>query len=327
MNHAGSQDGLIFAYVLDGRGGGQALDWTGLEQWRPDDGILWIHLDYTKQKVQQWLTASSGLNELSIEILREQDTRPRILNSEEGLFLILRAVNPNPGADPEDMVSLRMHYSARRIITMRQRPVAALEDITRAVESGNGPEDAGDFMVMVADRIADRLGEIVSDINDQADELEDSVLTGESAEMRPRLANIRRQGISLRRYIAPQRDVLTRLLTEKMPWLDAQARLRLREIAERSARFVEDIDSARDRAAITLEELNHQLSEQTNRAMYLLAIVTAIFLPLSLFTGLLGTNVSGIPGADHPAAFFIVTFILLTIAASLVWLFKRIRWL
>jgi len=87
------------------------------------------------------------------------------------------------------------------------------------------------------------------------------------------------------------------------------------------------IDSAKDRAAITLEELDHQLSEQTNRAMYVLAIVAAISLPLSLLTGLLGINVGGIPGANNPWAFIIVTILLLAIAAVLVWLFKHIRWL
>lgn len=327
MANTNGNDGLIHAYILNGQGGGQALDWIGLEKWTPDQGLLWIHLDYTKPKVQQWLSAESGLNELSINILNEQDTRPRILTSDDGLFLILRGVNCNPGADPEDMVSLRMNFTANRIVTMRQRRVMAMEDIHQAVDAGKGPTDFDDFLVMVAERIADRMGDVISDIADQVDELEDSVLTAESAELRPRLAQTRRQCISLRRYIAPQRDVLTRLLNEKITLLDDHARSRIREIAERTARFVEDIDSAKDRAAITLEELDHQLSEQTNRAMYVLAIVAAIFLPLSLLTGLLGINVGGIPGANNSSAFIIVTIILLVIAAVLVWLFKHIRWL
>lgn len=327
MNTAGNQDGLIHAYIMDGRGGGQPIDWAGVHKWTPDQGVLWIHLDYTKPEVQDWLTGESGLHELSIDVLNEQDTRPRILNSGDGLFLILRGVNCNPGADPEDMVSLRMNFTPNRIISMRQRRVMAVEDIHQAVNNRRGPTDPADFLVMVAERMADRMADVISDINEEVDALEDSVLTVQSAELRPRLAQSRRQCISLRRYIAPQRDVLTRLLNEKTGMLDDHARSRIREIAERTARFVEDIDSAKDRAAITLEELDHHLSEQTNRAMYLLAIVTAIFLPLGLLTGLLGINVGGIPGSDNRFAFVIVTIVLLAIASGLVWLFKRIRWL
>jgi zinc transporter len=327
MDTADNREGLIHAYILDGRGGGQPIDWPGVEKWTPDQGVLWIHLDYTKPEVQRWLTAESGLHELSIDILNEQDTRPRVLSSDDGLLLILRGVNCNPGADPEDMVSLRMNFTANRIITMRQRRVMAMEEIHQAVSKRRGPNDSADFLAMVAEQMADRMGDVISDINDQVDALEDSVLTAQSAELRPRLAQTRRQCISLRRHIAPQRDVLTRLLNEKTALLDDHARSRIREIAERTARFVEDIDSAKDRAAITLEELDHHLSEQTNRAMYVLAIVTAIFLPLGLLTGLLGINVGGVPGADNPFAFAIVTIVLLAIASGLVWLFKRIRWL
>ena len=327
MNTADTQEGLIHAYILDGKGGGQSIDWAGVQKWTPDHGVLWIHLDYAKPRVQRWLSAESGLHELSIDVLNEQDTRPRILNLDEGLFLILRGINCNPGADPEDMVSLRMNFTTNRIITMGQRQVMAVEDIHQAINTHRGPTDPGGFLVMVGERMADRMGDVISYIDDQVDVLEDSVLTAQSAELRLRLAQIRRQCISLRRYIAPQRDVLTRLMNEKLALLDNHVRFRIREVAERTARFVEDIDSAKDRAAITLEELDHHLSEQTNRAMYVLAIVTAIFLPLGLLTGLLGINVGGIPGADNPFAFIIVTVVLLAIASALVWLFKWIRWL
>ncbi len=199
--------------------------------------------------------------------------------------------------------------------------------MTAVAAAGKGPASHGEFLGMAAERIADRLGDVISEMDDQVNELEDSVLTAQSAELRTQLAQARRQSISLRRYIAPQRDVLTRLLHEKIEWIDDKTRFHIREIAERTDRFVEDIDSARDRAAITQEELNNRLSEQTNRAMYVLAIVAAIFLPLGLLTGLLGINVGGIPGADNPFAFIIVTIALLAIAAGLVWLFRRIRWL
>ena len=55
--------------------------------------------------------------------------------------------------------------------------------------------------------------------------------------------------------------------------------MRLREIAERGPRFVEVIDAAHDHAPVTQEELNNRLAEHTNKAIYVLSIVAAIFLP------------------------------------------------
>jgi len=319
--------GLIFAYVLDGNGGGCVIDWDQVDQWSPEQGTLWLHLDYESEKVQKWLNDQSGLNSMLCEALLAGETRPRILSSSDGLLLILRGVNCNPGADPEDMVSLRMWFEEHRIISMRHRRVMAIEDIHNGIESGKGPDSSGDFMATISERIADRVGDVIADIDDTVDELEDTVLTAESQELRPRLANIRRQSISLRRYIAPQRDVLGRLQNERISWLNDTDRLHIREVGERTARYVEDIDSARDRAAITQEELNNRLSEQMNKAMYTLSIVAAIFLPLGLLTGLLGINVGGIPGTESHWAFPIVSLVLVAIALGLVWIFRRIKWL
>jgi len=180
---------------------------------------------------------------------------------------------------------------------------------------------------MVAERIADRMGDIVADIDDSVDELEDTVLTAEIHELRSILADLRRKAISLRRYIAPQRDVLYRLIQERISLLNDIDRAHLREVAERTARFVEDVDSARDRASITQEELNNKLSEQMNKAIYTLSIVAAIFLPLGLLTGLLGINVGGIPGAENRWAFTLVVLILIGIAIGLLFWFKKIKWL
>ena len=318
---------IVYAYLLDGKGGGEAVDWKAIDNWNPSQGLLWIHLDLKMDDTRVWLENESGLHQITRESLLDQDTRPRNIVSDEGLLLILRGVNCNPGEDPEDMVAIRMLFSEHRIITTRYRRVMAVQDINNAINANKGPCSAGDFLVMVAERIADRMGEIVADIDDSVDELEDTVLTAEIHELRSILADLRRKAISLRRYIAPQRDVLFRLIQERISFLNDIDRAHLREVAERTARFVEDVDSARDRASITQEELNNKLSEQMNKAIYTLSIVAAIFLPLGLLTGLLGINVGGIPGAENRWAFALVVLILIGIAAGLLVWFKKIKWI
>jgi zinc transporter len=120
---------------------------------------------------------------------------------------------------------------------------------------------------------------------------------------------------------------MTRLQQEDEEWITPLHRARLREIGDRTTRFVEDLDAARERAAVTHEELMGRLSEQMNRTMYMLSIVAVVFLPLGLLTGLLGINVAGIPFAEYTWAFGAVCAILVIIAAVEVYLFHRLRWL
>lgn len=320
-------DGLVYAHLIGGGTHKDLLTWADVEAWQPAQGLLWIHLDVANETALDWLKHKSGLSPVIQEALLELGTRPRSVISPSEVLAIFRGVNCNPGADPEDMVAIRMFIEGERIITMRRNRVRAIQDVHEALLSGNGPATLGEFFVAVADRITERIGEIVADIEDRVAEVEDSIVSADTAALRPRLAELRRESISLRRYIAPQRDLLTRLTHERIPWLTESDKTLLRETAERTARYVEDIDAARERALISQEELNSRLSEQMNRAMYTLSIVAAIFLPLGLLTGLLGINVGGIPGTENPWAFLIVTFFLFALAIVMIAWFKKIKWL
>ena len=321
------QNGLIYAFLLDGKGGGEVLGWEAVRQWSSEKGTLWLHLDYHDQEAMEWLREGSGLGSITVQSLVADETRPRAIDYGADLLVILRGINANPGSDPEDMVALRMLLEPNRVISMRHRRVMAVQDVAEALLAGKGPKEPGDFFTFVCDRITDRMGDVIHAIDDLADEMEEAVLDADARTLRPQLSKIRRQAIALRRYIAPQRDVLMRLQNERNPILDDIHRLQIREDAERTARFVEDMDAARDRAAVTQEELGNRLAEEMNKAMLVLSIVAAIFLPLGLLTGLLGINVGGIPGADYPRAFMIVCVFLLGLGSALLFVFKRMKWL
>ena len=322
-----TNDGLIAAYILDKKGGGRQIGWDGIDSWQPDQGLLWIHFDYSSPNVQEWLFGKSGLEEVICDALTEEDSRPRCTPFQEGLLLGLRGVNLNPGADPEDMVGIRIWFETDRIISTRKRKILSISDIRAALEQGIGPESLSDFLVQLAGRMMERMRHVIDDLEDAVADVEDQVLTSESRQLRTELAALRRQAISLRRYLAPQREALSRLLTEKIAWLDESDRIRLREVYDQLTRHIEDLDEARDRAAVTQEQLINSLSEQMNNKMYILSIVAAIFLPLGFLTGLLGINVGGIPGADSKLGFSVFVILLVGVVGFQIWFFKKKKWL
>ena len=322
-----SEDALIVAYVLDGKGGGREIGWDEIAQWSPEQGVLWVHLDLTQPGARSWIAEQSGLYELEAEALLADETRPRSTVFDKGLLVILRGVNLNPGADPEDMVSIRVWIEAQRAISLRRRRLLFVDDLRRDISRGLGPATAGELLVDVADRLVVRAADVVEGIDESVDALQEQVITGEARQLRSALADLRREAIALRRYLAPQREATNRLATERNPWLSDAERLRLREQADRVTRYVEDLDAARERAGVTQEELNSRLSEQMNSRMYVLSLIAGIFLPISFVTGLLGINVGGIPAAENPWGFLIVSLLLLTIVVLQVILFKRRHWL
>jgi zinc transporter len=320
-------DGLICAYLLDGAGGGTVLDWAGVRAWTPGDGLLWVHLDRLVEAARAWLHDESGIAPVVGGSLLADETRPRVLADGDALIVFLRGVNLNPGADPEDMVSVRCHIDGNRIVTLRHARLMAINDLREAIDRGAGPKTPGDFLAGMADGLIDRMGPVISEIDEVLDELEDEVQQMASPEVRNRLRRARQSSIMLRRYLAPQRDAMSRLQAERFEWMSDLDRAKLREITDRTTRYVEDLEAARERAAAVQEEFNYQVSERMNRTMYVLTVVAAILLPPSLIAGVLGINVGGMPGVDSSAAFWIVVAVIVVLAVVEYVCLRKVRWI
>jgi zinc transporter len=315
--------GFVFCAALDGKGSAHEIVGEYSKTWQNHDGTVWYHLDSSDPSVGEWLATHSGLSDLTVQTLVSEDTRPRVTAGDGGLVICLRGVNCNPGSDPDDMVSLRLWVSENRVLTMRRRRMEAINDIRASLGDGSGPSGSGNFLVSLCDTLTRRIASVVDEIDEGVDGLEDEILEQERATLRTRILKYRRMIIGLRKYVIPQREALSRLQNERAAWLSDMDRLQLRETAERTNRCIDDLDAARDRAAMAQEELNARLSEQMNQTIFMMSIVATIFLPLGLLTGLLGINVGGIPGADLPWAFAAVCGILVVTASFLYFLFKR----
>jgi len=318
-------NGLICSYILDGQGGGREVFWSDIASWQPDQGILWVHLDRSGQDSAQWLRDESGVDPIIVDALLADDIRPRVLRQGDDLLVNLRGVNLNPGAEPEDMVGIRMWLSPTRIITSRHRRLATVKDIRDALAAGRGPRNTGDFLASMADGLIERMGAVVTELDDQVDDLEEKMLTEQSANLRANLSDIRKTAITLRRYLAPQREAMSRLLAERTSWLGEREVMRLREVADRLTRHVEDLDAARERAVVTQEELNTRLNERTNKTLYVLTVVSAVLLPPTLLSGLMGINVGGMPGVESSYGFLIVVLISVVLGVAGFVLLRRLR--
>ncbi len=327
MAEAVIDSGLICAFLLDGKGGGKPLGWDEIYDWKPGKGTLWLHVDYTGPDSRRWLDEASGIDEITREALLAHDPRPRSVADDKQLLLIVRGVNMNQGAEPEDMVSMRIFADTGRIVTLRHRRNNAAKEARKMIEAKTGPRRVGQFLVTLIDLLLDEIARVSDDVDEVVSRLEDDVLTSDNAQLRQTMAEARRRAIALRRHVAPERDVLSKLQNERVGWLTSVDRARLGEMADRMTRILEDLDSARDRAAVTQEELTSRQAEQMNTRIYVLSIITAVFLPMGLITGVLGVNVGGIPLQDNPWGFVIVLGLMAALLVGLLVLFRVKRWL
>lgn len=290
---------------------------------------LWTHLDLTKSRAQQWLREESGLDPIVAESLLADETRPRVQPIDDGMLVILRGVNLNPGAEPDELITIRMWVEPTRLITLRQVRFQTIAELRARAQKGKAPLTAASFLAAVALGVALRLGPTVDNLEEMLDEIEESMLERdkESPADRSHLATIRRHAIAYRRYLVPQRDAMLALTTAQASFFSSHDLLELRVATEHVTRVTEALEEIRDRAAVTQEEIRARNESRMGRTLYMLTIVATVALPLGLVTGLLGINVGGIPLADSSLGFAAVCVALVGIAGFEILIFKSMKWL
>jgi len=317
-----SDTDLSRAYALDGRGGGEEGRYGELEL---AGRAAWLRFDFQYPDLERILEEQLGLDDAACASLLAEDTRPRSQKIGDAALVILRGVNLNPDAEPEDMISIRIWVDAEKLVSVQLRRLHAARSVADDLAAGRGPATPGDLLVDLAEALTERMQPTVDAMDERLDALERGAATTDVDRCREEAADLRRDSVALRRFIGPQRDALGSLVAQRYTWQTEEQDRLLQDVVDRVSRIVEDLDEIQTRAAIFQDALAVAVAERMNRAMFVLSIVTGVFLPISFITGLLGVNVGGMPGADDPFAFWIVVAILAALAASSLWLFKRFR--
>jgi zinc transporter len=317
----------VEAYLLDKKGKAQFLSYEEIDTIDRTDKILWLHFDYSSAEAINWITNKSNIDSIAIDALLTEETRPRTTILDDSLLIALRGVNLNPNSKPEDMVSIRLFISPTLIITTRKRNLLSISEMAQSLEKGVGPKSSSEFLIDLTYRITSRMEDIIDQIEDRADFLEENIIDSSDVKFRNEILSIRRESIILRRYLFPQKEAMNKLYHDKITWINEYERLELRETNDQLMRHIEELDTIRDKVALIQEELSNMLSDQMNKKMYVLSIISAIFLPLTFLTGLLGINIGGIPGSQNDNAFIIFSLMLVAIVSIQYIVFKKKKWI
>lgn len=290
-----------------------------------DAEFVWIHLDGKDPQALQWLEEESGVPTPAVRALRAIETRPRIEAYDGGALVNLRGLGATPEDDPDDLVSIRLWATSRKVISVSFRSLLDLELVRGLMEQGQ-LRDPGDLISSLAMQITDRLDPRVAEMGDMIDECETHLAPAKAFALRRQIGETRSTAISYRRFVSPQRQALERLAGLDCGWLNEDDKIHLREASDRFARMAEELEAIRERSALLHEQLTDLRSEMLETRALMISIVALIFLPLTFLTGLLGMNVDGIPYAHEPWAFWGVVGFCVLIAAVISAYFVKARW-
>jgi magnesium transporter len=294
-------------------------------------GFLWVSLEAaTEEEILLILRDTFKFHPLTIEDCQSVGYQVAKLDDFISyVFIIANAIKPTQDFHKLDTLELNLYVGANYLVTCTtDSQVPPVEKTWQRVEKDFRLSNFGpDFLChAVLDILVDEYMPLIDQMEDEIEWLEESVLEKPSPATLARLLDLKHSIMSLRRLIAPQREMINRLTRDEFTQIDPQSRYYFRDIYDHLVRIQDLADTIRDIVSGTMEIYLNSTNLRLNEVMKVLTIISTIFLPLSFIEGVFGMNFQNIPTTMHPLVFYMTVFVMLVIGIGMLWYFKWRKW-
>jgi zinc transporter len=322
--------GLISGYLFTADGVGQpvdlpaAIDWLKAPPAGPLAAFIWLHFDLTDASAQTWMQDHLALTQEFFDTLNQGSRSTRIEDTQDTLIAVINDVAYEFSFDPSEIATLWMSVNERVAVSARVHPLRSIDRLREAVKVGVRFSSTVGLLNHLMQDQGDVLVRIVREATLKVDSIEDSLLRGRLKHQRAEFGKLRRVLVRLQRLLALEPGALFRLLRQPPPWISAADLDELRQSTEEFSLVIRDLAAVQERIKLLQEEIAAQVSEQTNRSLFTLTMVTVLALPINITTGFFGMNVGGIPFSEYAYGFLTVVLIVLVLTGTAGWLaFRR----
>jgi len=298
----------------------------------PGDGkVRWLEMNGLGDvEALKKLGARYGLHPLALEDVLNFGQRPKMEPYGGHLFLVAQMIY----RDEErcmcgEQVCLFV-FDNILISVQEESQNDVFEPLRQRIRAGGGyaRQMKADYLAYaLLDSIVDHCFPVLEEIGEALEELEDDVLGKPDPHLMSQLHNFKRILMQMRRQIWPERDVVNALLHTEHPVVKRETKVFLRDLYDHTVQIMDLIESYRDVATGLMEMYLSAVSFRTNEIMRVLTIMSSIFIPLTFVAGVYGMNFENMPELKSQWGYFIVLIVMAAIAAALVYLFRRKKWL
>jgi magnesium transporter len=293
-----------------------------------EGAVGWLDLEAPAPDELQALEGLFGLHPLAIEDIQNEDTRPKIEEYANFLFIVTRGINDNPGATALDLIPLYALLNRSLIVTVHPRP---MRSVTTAIERlrkhpellQSGPDR---LLHHLLDHVVDYYFPIMERLEDRIEALEDEVFQRPDEGVLQRLFQARKELVALRRSLGPLREVVANLMSG-VPYVDENLRPFFRDVYDHVLRLLDELETNREIISGLLESYLSQASNRMSAVMKRLTALATIGLPFTVVSGYFGMNFEVMPWLKETWGVIAATALMIGISGGLLLVFRRNGWL
>ncbi len=290
---------------------------------------LWVDLTAPTDDELKLLSEVFGFHPLSVEDARSALQFPKVEPYPGYLYLVLHGIDLTKGRGQFATRDVDFFLGRNYLVTVHDgesRTIGRLRELCDRHERILS-EGAVGLLHRIVDTMVDHYRPAIEGIEERLNKLEDTAFGGQDQIVRQIIRLKRELGV-LRRIIVPQRDVVARLARREFAAISDEMAYRFRDVHDQMLRYADEAMLFQERVTGIYEINLSTVSNRLNSVMKVLTVMSTIFLPLTVLTGMWGMNIDLplFPGG-RVAQFWWITAIMVAIIAAMLGLFRRNRWI
>lgn len=293
-------------------------------------GLLWMHITAFSEADAEVLERLFNFHPLAIRDCHDATyQRPKVDDFGDYLFLMLHGIDHEATSDLVVTNELDLFLGTNYVVSSSLGRQAAIDHLFAVAQTKPRlfEQSAGRLAHQVIDALVDEMLPTLDRMAEVADAIEERALEDPQPDVMEAVMRLKRSSLRIHRVVGPQRDVLQRLSHSEFPQLGDEVAPYLQDIYDHLVRIEDLIQMLRERADNALTIYLSAVSIRQNETMRIVSIVAAIFLPLTLVTGIYGMNFVNMPELDWRLGYFGVLTGMIAYAAVLLYWFWARDWI
>jgi magnesium transporter len=293
------------------QGDTRQVDALDPEWLKPERGVkLWVDLTNPSESEGRVLADYFHFHELSIEDALGEVLQPKIEAYDGYLYIVLHGIDFRQSEHEFATHEVDFFLSSTFLVTVHDETSRSIDRLLEVCPKNDFilAEGTDALFHRILDSIVDNYRPEVDKLEARLDEIEDRVFERPSQN-------------DIRRILGLKKDV------GSFPNITQPISYRFRDVYDHLVRMSEEANMFLDRVTGLLDAHLSFTSNRLNQVMKVLTVISTIFMPLTVLTGMFGMNVTlpVFPGGEG-MQFWWITGLILVIAGMMYWIFNKNRW-
>ncbi len=270
------------------------------------------------------------IHALALEDILDVDQRPKMDEYEEGIFITLLALklDKEDGALHKEQVTI--YFGKNFLITFQEDADDFLQPIQERMyqKKGRIRQRGTDYLAYsIIDYVVDHYYLALDHIEKKLSEIDESLHIENSTISRKVLHDLKIQIIRIRKSIYPMREVINKYIRSENPLIHSDTDIYLRDLADHSFQISDMSETYQDMINSLHDLYQTEISNRMNGVMKILTVISTIFIPLNFMASIYGMNFEHMPELKTRYGYFLVLGLMLIVALSFLYYFRKKKWL